>query len=205
MKTIVLIIIVGCFLIAFNSCSKNLKTDNPITDIDGNNYQTVTIGNQVWMAENLKTTKYRNGDPIPNVTSNTTWTGLTSGAYCWYKNDIANNTTGAIYNFYAVTDNRNIAPIGWHVPTFDDWNVLTAYFGGTKPAYTKLVENGFSIIYAGTRSADGSFSTDLFSYWWTSTGSPTTGEYIEKDYFYKIMNFDPADKKSGYSVRCVKD
>ena len=87
-----------------------------VTDIDGNIYQTVKIGNQWWMAENLKVTHYRNGEAIPNVTDNATWTGLTTGAYCEYNNDVNNVATyGRLYNWYAVDDSRNIAPAGWHV------------------------------------------------------------------------------------------
>ena len=92
-----------------------------VTDIDGNVYQTVQIGNQLWMAENLKVTHYRNGDAIPNVTDNSTWAGLSSGAYCVYNNDSANaDTYGNLYNWYAVADARNIAPEGWHVPTDEE-------------------------------------------------------------------------------------
>ena len=89
-----------------------------VKDIDGNVYHTVTIGTQIWMVENLKTTKYRNGDGIPNVTDNTQWGNLTTWAYCNYNNDAANGTKyGKLYNWYAVNDSRNIAPTGWHVPT----------------------------------------------------------------------------------------
>jgi uncharacterized protein (TIGR02145 family) len=91
------------------------------------------------MAENLKTTKYRNNDPITNITDNTEWISLTTGAYCWYENDIstfkANN--GALYNFYAVEDIRNICPDGWHVPTDAEWTTLTDY----------LINNGYGFGY----------------------------------------------------------
>jgi uncharacterized protein (TIGR02145 family) len=85
-----------------------------VTDIDGNVYQTVTIGNQIWMAENLKVTHYRNGDEIPNVTVQEDWKNLTTGAYCNYNNVAV---YGRLYNWLAVNDNRNIAPAGWHVPS----------------------------------------------------------------------------------------
>ena len=101
-----------------------------VTDIDGNVYQTVQIGNQLWMAENLKVTHYRNGDAIPNVTDNSTWAGLSSGAYCVYNNDSANaDTYGNLYNWYAVADARNIAPEGWHVPTDEEIMELEMYLG----------------------------------------------------------------------------
>jgi len=106
-----------------------------VTDIDGNVYQTIIIGNQYWMAENLKVTHYRNGDPIPNVTDNSHWTNLSTGAYCYYDNDPANEDTyGALYNWYAVNedDSRGLAPAGWHVPTDDDWKELEMFLGMTQ-------------------------------------------------------------------------
>lgn len=103
-----------------------------VTDIDGNVYQTIKIGNQWWMAENLKVTHYRNGNAIPNVTSYFSWRDLSSGAYCAYNNDNGNaDAYGMIYNWYwyAVDDSRNIAPIGWHVPTDEEWKELEMYLG----------------------------------------------------------------------------
>ncbi|MCK4445714.1 MAG: hypothetical protein KAW56_01385 [Candidatus Marinimicrobia bacterium] len=101
-----------------------------ITDIDGNVYKIVKIGNQWWMAENLKVTHYRNGDPIPHVTSNSTWEALNTGAYCNYDNDANNVTTyGRLYNWYAVNYSRNIAPEGWHVSSDAEWKTLEMYLG----------------------------------------------------------------------------
>ncbi len=102
-----------------------------VTDIDGNVYQTIQIGDQEWMAENLKVTHYRNGDPIPNVTNDDDWSDLTTGAYVWYDNDISwKDSYGAMYNWYAVDDARGLAPAGWHVSTVDEWTDLTDYIGG---------------------------------------------------------------------------
>jgi uncharacterized protein (TIGR02145 family) len=101
-----------------------------VTDYDGNVYQTVVIGNQIWMAENLEVTHYRNGDAIPRITNMATWMNLLTGAYCEYNNDIFNIMTyGELYNWYAVTDSRNIAPIGWHVPSDEEWKQLEMYLG----------------------------------------------------------------------------
>jgi uncharacterized protein (TIGR02145 family) len=126
--------IVGVFLMLANSCKKSDDTNDPtqdgttVTDIDGNGYHTVTIGTQVWMVENLKTTKYRNGDAIPNVTDGTAWSKLTTGAYCNYNNVITNgNKYGKLYNWFAVNDSRNIAPHGWHVPSETEWEMLYEY------------------------------------------------------------------------------
>jgi len=112
-----------------------------VTDIDGNEYKTVTIGNQEWMAENLKTTHYANGDEIPYVfngdlDSDIEWESITTGAFCWYLDTTANGDTisyencyGGLYNFYAVEDSRNVCPTGWHVPSDDEWTELTDYLG----------------------------------------------------------------------------
>ena len=106
-----------------------------MTDIDGNVYRIVKIGDQWWMAENLKVTKYRNGDNIPNVTNSSTWVGLTTGARCTYNNDNGNIATyGLLYNWYAVDDSRNIAPAGWHVPTDAEYTTLENY----------LIANGYN-------------------------------------------------------------
>jgi len=101
-----------------------------VTDIDGNVYPTVQIGDQLWMAENLKVTHYRNGDQIPNITYNLGWYGLTSGAYGVFDNIPANaDTYGNLYNWYAVDDSRNIAPEGWHVPTDNEIGELEMVLG----------------------------------------------------------------------------
>ena len=101
-----------------------------LTDIDGNGYETIAIGNQVWMAENLKVTHYRDGTEITNVTDNAAWSNLSTEAYCYYDNKSSNGDTyGALYNWYAVNDSRNIAPEGWHVPTDAEWKELEMYLG----------------------------------------------------------------------------
>jgi uncharacterized protein (TIGR02145 family) len=103
-------------------------TYGTMTDQDGNSYKTIVIGTQTWMAENLRTTKYRNGDPIPNVTSSVEWMELTSGGYCTYNNDAKHSRIyGRLYNEYAAHDTRNIAPAGWHLPYFHDWRTLILY------------------------------------------------------------------------------
>lgn len=103
-----------------------------VTDIDGNVYNTVQIGTQCWMKENLKTTTYNNGTLIPDVTEANAWSNLTTGAYVWYDNDIGwKDSYGVIYNWHAAIDINGLCPTGWHVPTNDEWAVLTAYLGGT--------------------------------------------------------------------------
>jgi uncharacterized protein (TIGR02145 family) len=103
-----------------------------LSDIDGNVYNTVQIGNQCWMKENLKTTTYSNGTPIPNITDNQEWTTISTGAYAWQENDISwKNVYGAIYNWYTTVDPNGLCPDGWHVPSDDEWTVLTDFIGGT--------------------------------------------------------------------------
>jgi len=116
-----------------------------VADADGNMYSTVRIGSQIWMAENLKTTKYSDGTDIPGVTDNTQWSSLTTPAYCWFNNNemIYGSTCGALYNWYAVNTayaTKNVCPTGWHVPTKEDWQTLIVY----------LFTNGFN--YDGTTS-----------------------------------------------------
>ncbi|MBT5269507.1 MAG: hypothetical protein HOL70_08685, partial [Candidatus Marinimicrobia bacterium] len=116
-------------------------TKETVTDIDGNVYETVKIGDQIWMAENLKVTHYRDGSAITQVTDNTAWSNLSTEAYCIYDNNASNevDTYGALYNWYAVSDGRNIAPEGWHVPTDAEWKELEMYLGMSQPDVDDVV------------------------------------------------------------------
>jgi uncharacterized protein (TIGR02145 family) len=195
-------------------------TYGTMTDVDGNVYKTITIGTQTWMAENLKTTRYRNGEPIPNVTA--TWAGLTTGAYCWFNNDATTYkaTYGALYNWYAVADSRNIAPTGWHVPTDAEWTTLTTFLGGESVAGGKLKETGTShwiVPNSGATNSSGfaalpggshyyQNSVGVNGNWWSITVDDATfarGRGL--DYYYTNVSFNGYDKKSGFSIRCVKD
>lgn len=122
-------------------------TYGTMTDQEGNVYKIITIGTQTWMAENLRVTRYHNGDPITNVTGNGAWTILTAGACCTYGNTESNdviNLYGRLYNWFAVNDSRSIAPEGWHVPTDAEWTTLTTYLGGESVAAGKMKETGIS-------------------------------------------------------------
>jgi len=115
----------------------------PVTDIDGNEYATIQIGTQVWMAENLRTTKYCNGDPIPNVTDSLQWVNLATGAWAHNNNySQYENLYGKLYNWYAVDDSRNICPCNWHVPTDAEWTTLIDYLGGEGVAGGKMKSTG---------------------------------------------------------------
>jgi len=195
-----------------------------VADIDGNIYHTVKIGTQIWMIENLKTTKYRDGTSIPYVTDATTWMNLTTGAYCNYNNDQAIAAVyGRLYNWYSVTDVRSIAPIGWHVPTNEDLTLLINYLGGTDLAGAKLKESGtahwlspnadsnnlsgFTGLPAGCRWNDMTF-TDLGMnvYWWSSTSlSETAAKYLNISNGYSAVYKSAWAKNVGFSVRCVRD
>lgn len=191
-----------------------------MTDQDGNVYRTVTIGSQTWTVENLKATHYRNGNPIDNVTGDAAWAALTTGAYCWYDNDIANKPVyGALYNWYAAGDERHLAPAGWHVATDAEWTTLVTYLGGYTVAGGKLKEMGlahwispntgatnsvgFTSLPSGYRYNTGEFNVlGSAAYLWTSDNSA---------WFY-FMNTSSTScgrfaltKEFGFAVRLVKD
>jgi uncharacterized protein (TIGR02145 family) len=111
-----------------------------VTDVDGNVYNTTLIGDQCWITENLKTTKYRNNVPIENAVTNASWVGNTDGAYCWMDNDPNwKNIYGGLYNFYAVKNENQLCPDGWHVPSRYEWSTMINYVGGTgSPTGNKL-------------------------------------------------------------------
>ncbi|MBU2652244.1 MAG: hypothetical protein KKA81_15045 [Bacteroidetes bacterium] len=116
---------------SFHFTGESCTGTSTVSDIDGNIYNTVQLGSQCWMKENLKTTTYRNGTPIPNVTDDYTWNNLTSGAYVWYNNDIFwKDKYGALYNWYATVDTNALCPTGWHVPTKTEWTDMINYIGG---------------------------------------------------------------------------
>jgi uncharacterized protein (TIGR02145 family) len=206
---------------------KTFKTSSysgTVTDIDGNVYHTITIGTQTWMVENLKVTHYRNGDGIPNITDDTVWDGLTTGAYCEYNNDINNVATyGRLYNWYAVDDSRNIAPAGWHVPSDAEWQTLVDYLGGSSVAGGKMKEtgythwlspntgatneSGFSGLPGGWRSDPGTCSNiDYYANFWSSTEDYSSVAWSRSlIYNDSVVYHRIYDKETGISVRCVKD
>jgi len=188
-----------------------------VTDYDGNTYQTVMIGTQEWMAENLKVTHYRNGDAIPNITDNGQWANTYSGACCAYENSSSNaNAYGLLYNFYAVADTRNLCPTGWHVPTDAEWTTLIDYLGGENEAGAKLKaivlwrsnypgtdnSSGFNAFPGGRRSSDGSFSQkEEIGSWWSFSNA------LERNINYNDSKVRRSTyfKEVGISIRCVKD
>ena len=197
---------------------------NTVTDYDGNVYHTLTIGTQVWMAENLRVTHYRNGSIIPEVTDNTSWSALTTGAYCGYDNStFYSDIYGMLYNWYAVQDSRNIAPIGWHIPSDAEWTILFDYLGGEFVAGGKLKETGtthwvspntgatnekgFTALPGGIRGPDGVFSLlGNNGCWWSSTEDISGSAY--GPIIYSGINSTSLSiyyKNAALSVRCLKD
>jgi len=241
MKTKILLNTMLLIIIMLVSCSKkddpinqvNNQNSATVTDIDGNVYHTVTIGTQTWMVENLKTTRYNDGNAIPLVADNATWTMTTPG-YCWYNNDAATykNMYGALYNWYTVNTGK-LAPTGWHVSTDAEWTTLTNYVTanlGTSLNVAKALaattdwttysttgtvgcnltlnnSTGFSALPGGSRNYDGTFYfVGYYGYWWSST------EYItgtaccgNMKYVANYLDRYYTNEQIGFSVRCVRD
>ena len=199
------------------------KEIGTITDIDNNVYHTITIGTQVWLVENLKTTKYNDGKAIALITDNTKWSNLSTAGYCWYNNNetIYKNLYGTIFNWYAV-NSGNLCPAGWHVPSDSEWMVLSGYLGpktagekikesGTthwnSPNANATNETGFTALPGGSRNNTGVFNYQGFvGYWWTSTERDSTKAWSRylSTYGSEIYSIG-GPKESGYSVRCLRD
>jgi len=212
---------------------KLLQSFSSVTDIDGNKYKTVKIGTQVWMSENLKTSRYRNGDVIPVVTDNTAWIGLASGARCWFENDSSTyeNNYGNLYNSFAATDLRGICPLGWHLPTYQDWETLTYFLGGTGNGGGKMKfsgttfwsnpntdannESGFTALPSGYRSnidGGGSFTQSGKDFWMVLIGQLNVLHFRNLHYASNSISGPNAfgywnhfNETSGVSIRCLKD
>jgi len=196
-----------------------------VQDIEGNYYNTVKIGQQIWMDKNLETTRYSDGSPIPNNSDDAAWTGLITGAYCYFQNDSATykNIYGVLYNWCTVVDERNLCPSGWHIPANTEWNILENYLGGSmgnggklkeagyahwiSPNIAATNESGFSALPGGIRYFSGPFTyIGGFGYWWSSTESPNNLAWaltLSCNNANLIRN--TCDKGIGFSVRCLKD
>jgi uncharacterized protein (TIGR02145 family) len=194
-------------------------------DADGNNYAVVKIGTQTWMAENLRTTKYRTGS-IPNLSVSTDWgnVNLVTGAWVDLDNNVANDTRlGKLYNWFAATDVRNIAPVGWHVPTIDEYTTLATTLGGVDVAGLKLKEtgiinwvsdplgstneSGFSARAGGKFNSSGVMNDYDYNYLWTKTefsATNATCAFLAGPNANLTTTYSPG-KRNGYSIRCVLD
>jgi uncharacterized protein (TIGR02145 family) len=209
--------------VAYGS-EKSFTTQKLVYDVDGFAYHTIVIGNQTWLKENLKTTRYRDGSVIPLISSNSVWMNETTGAYCSYGNNNANVTFyGALYNWYTVIDNRKLCPEGWHIPTNEEWTTLTTYLGGLDIAGGKMKEaglehwygpntgadnqSGFTAFGSGFRDLTGVYAgiKELAYYWSSSEYSPTHGIGRKLFYDFSSVSFSGNYKQTGCAVRCIKD
>ena len=200
--------------------------EETVKDCDGNIYHTIKIGTQTWLVENLKTTKYRDCTPIPNVKDDAAWGLLTGGAYCNYKNIEKNaDIYGRLYNWHVIKDSRGIAPAGWHVPTNDDYKILVTFLGGEAVAGGKLKEagfahwpspntdasnsSGFTGLPGGNRAKSGSFyALGQYGYLWTATVAGDTTKAMNRHLvlYSGALEDDFRDTKlAGFSIRCIKD
>ena len=201
-------------------------TYGTISDIEGNNYKTIQIGTQEWMAENLKTTRYNDGTQIPNAVDDETWIGAIAEAYCDYDNNPANEGIyGRLYNFNVASsaNQKNVCPEGWHVPGDREWNVLIDYLGGESLAGGKLKEtdtvhwinpnagatneSGFTAVPGGLRGSSGTFSNiAVHGQWWSSAKiSASGGLYFGMSYDDSSVSNNAHSKSFGLSIRCIKD
>jgi uncharacterized protein (TIGR02145 family) len=211
------VFIITCLLISsLSTCYSQV-----VKDIEGNIYKTVKIGSQEWMTENLRTTKYNDGESIPLIVDNSVWGKGENAGYCWYHNDVTfKKEYGALYNWYSVNSNK-LCPLGWHVPDDEDWTALTDFLGGEMNAGDMLKadsgiwdesgqgtnETGFTALPGGKRDGDGEFAVfGEFGYWWSATEFDVDNSwersmrYSDSDVFRTIFN-----KRYGISVRCLKD
>jgi len=207
------------FLVLTLACEKNPEKPG-LADIDGNFYDTVVIGTQVWMAENLRTTRLNDGTEIPLVESDTAWSNLKTPGYCWYGNYEAFfslNHYGALYNYYAVTSGK-LCPVGWHVPDTDEWYTLIMYLGndvaggkmketGTRnwlnPNTGATNESGFNALPGGFRNAyykDFQRFRVSGHFWHSEPADAMRVTYLSEDVIHGSMS-----RNDGLSVRCIRN
>ncbi len=206
------------------SLTSGVTFEGEVTNVDGNKYQTIKIGSQEWMAENLRTTRYANGEMISAVNNYSNWGNANYGAWCWYDTSSTYELPyGKLYNWYAVNDGRGLCPTGWHEPSGAEWNTLLASLGGDMVAGGPMKatgtahwifpntgatnDSGFSGLPGGLRLSDGSFSSlRTFGGWWSSSESDALNAL-----YYGLENNDvnvvdgPDNKEMGLSVRCLKN
>jgi len=202
--------------------SLTITVSSVVVDIEGNTYSIVKIGDQLWMGENLKTTKYNDGISIPLEKNDIAWNNLSTTSFCWFDNNKAmyGDTYGALYNWHAVNTNK-LCPIGWHVPTDEEWITLVDFLGGEDVAGGKLKETGTSHWNSPNEGADnssgftglpGGSRSDLFhslgdgGRWWSSTQFDDINAWaLSVNYTYTSTFWYNYTKSHGYSVRCIRD
>ncbi len=220
--------LIGMSLFSTTNCTiqKTISTDNPpvgvvtqtpqvntVTDVDGNVYNTIRIGNQVWMVENLKTTKYNDGTPISIMAAK----DATTGVYYSYEGTDANSAFGKWYNWYAVNSGK-LAPKGWHIPTTDEFNLLISTLGTNAGGKMKTTTvwltpnagadntSGFSVLPAGFKGSAAFTNIGKAAFFWVNNERNIgQANYFKLDYNFATVTSNGANKVFGYSVRCVKD
>lgn len=224
--------VLGLALLAFSTVVSSCDRDDPeppaptdpvtVTDIDGNVYKTVRIGTQLWIVENLRTTRYNDGSAIATGMTGQAWGDATGGAYSIYADDNNNNTTyGKLYNWHAVNTGK-LAPAGWHVPSRAEWEVLVSYLGGSSVAGGKMKStsalwsapnlgadnsSGFTALPSGWKGTGGDYSLlGQSAYWWASSErNAGQGDYLRVDDDLAGSAINGATKQFGYAVRCIMD
>jgi uncharacterized protein (TIGR02145 family) len=198
----------------------NISFITNVVDIDGNIYHTVMIGTQVWMVENLKATRYRNGDTLPDILDDVLWTTYLEGAYCNYANDTAiGGIYGRLYNWAAINDTRNICPAGWHLPTNEEWALLENFLGGNTVAGGKMKEagtskwnspntdatnsSGFTGIPAGNRGYGGYVDIGNACYFWANPSSTFSRALLTGT--GSTSGIGNTSSVLGISIRCIMD
>lgn len=236
MKNVFFLLLIA--ITVFFSCQKDKQIITPlqygsVTDVDGNIYKTVKIGNQWWMCENLKVEHYNDGSALNFIdisVLDSTWSNTQEGSYCFVNDSLF----GKLYNFQAVTDSRNLAPAGWHVPTDEEWKIMEKYIGmsevqasnlawrGTNEAEKLVIKSslgwptnailfgedevGFSALPGGVRISDGTTNTSQsVGFWWTSSLKDNKANYRYIDAQFKQIFRQYTYPNYGMSIRCVKD
>jgi uncharacterized protein (TIGR02145 family) len=198
------------------------KNPNTVTDFDGNSYQTIKIGNQTWMAENLRTTHFNNGTPIQNCTQNAHWQQTNQAAYCAYNNK-SKKEYGYLYNHYCIENANNIAPEGWRIPKENDIRILEAYLNNnTKTGYLlkekgykhwltahnlELKNTGFNALPGGYRDNKGDFyMLQSNGYIWTQNASVEFYHWSDRIFqAFADVRREPIHQQYGFSIRCIKE
>jgi uncharacterized protein (TIGR02145 family) len=226
MNSFVIFLLIGSFILS--SCNKENTEADIVKDIDGNTYHYITIGNQVWFKENLRTTKLNDGTDIPLIVDNAEWSELETMSYSWFDHNDSNykNEYGALYNWYTVSTEK-LCPEGWHVPSHSEFVELADFLGGKDIAGGKMKETGFDHwkdpnegatneggftgLGHGQRNTDGTFGYMLeYGLYWTQTEALSytahsygSGYQSTTAYGYQLSG--STIKRAGLAVRCVKD
>lgn len=184
-----------------------------VTDIDGNTYNSIVIGSQTWMQENLKVVRYQNGDSITTTIPTSKDIGIESNPkYQWPYNGVDSNanTYGRLYTWHAAVDNRNVCPTNWHLPSVEEWDTLISTLGGVNNAKTQMLTGSFSAIYSGRRHADGFYGQlNNQSLWWSSDNFPMNSVWkpsitVNSNSLTSYGNLFRT-RSLGFSIRCIKD